>query len=62
MIWPDLLEQSVADATPIRLLVGDDPAEFAETFLANYPGGSWNRKERMRLADSIDHAIAEQVK
>ncbi len=56
----DLLEQSVADATPIRALVGDDPSEFAEAFLDNYAGGSWIRKERARLADSIDHAIEEQ--
>lgn len=58
----DLLEQSVADGTPIRLLVGDEPAEFAETFLDNYPGGSWIRKERTRLAESIEHAVAEQAK
>lgn len=53
----DLLEQSVADATPIRSLVGDDPAEFAEAFLDNYAGGSWIRKERARLASSIASAI-----
>lgn len=53
----ELLEQSVADATPIRALVGDDPSEFAEAFLDNYAGGSWIRKERARLATSIDSAI-----
>ncbi len=58
----ELLEQSVADSTPIRSLVGDDPSEFAETFLENYAGGSWIRKERSRLAESIDHAIDEQMK
>lgn len=56
----DLFEQSVADATPIRALVGDDPSEFAETFLDNYAGGSWIRKERTRLAESIQRAIEEQ--
>ena len=56
----DLFEQSVADETPIRALVGDDPSEFAETFLDNYEGGSWIRKERARLADSIDRAVAGQ--
>jgi len=53
----DLLEQSVADDTAIRSLVGDDPSEFAEAFLDNYAGGSWIRKERKRLAESIDHAV-----
>lgn len=57
----DLLEQSVADGVSIRDLVGDDPAEFAETFLANYAGGSWIRKERARLAASIDLAIDESA-
>ena len=56
----DLFEQSVADATPIRSLVGDDPSEFAETFLDNYAGGSWIRKERTRLTESIDRAIDGQ--
>jgi len=56
----DLLEQSVADNTPIRSLVGDDPFEFAEAFLDNYAGGSWIRKERTRLADSIERATRLQ--
>lgn len=55
----DLFEQSVADSTPIRTLVGDDPSEFAETFLDNYAGGSWIRKERARLTESINRAIDE---
>ncbi len=55
----DLVERSAADGTPVRDLVGEDPAEFAETFLENYAGGSWIRKERRRLAESIDRAVAE---
>ncbi|MCU1508766.1 MAG: hypothetical protein JWQ12_1031 [Glaciihabitans sp.] len=58
----DLFEQSVADGTPIRTLVGDDPSEFAETFLDNYAGGSWIRKERARLTESINRSIEEQKK
>jgi DNA-binding ferritin-like protein (Dps family) len=53
----ELLEQSVVDATPIRTLVGEDPCEFADTFLDNYAGGSWIRKERTRLAVAIDRAV-----
>ena len=56
----ELLEQAVADGTPVRDVVGDDPVEFAEAHLANYPQGSWIQKERARLAatiaDAIDHA------
>lgn len=54
-----LLEQGAADRTPVRDIVGEDPVEFAETFLANYPQGSWISKERARLADTIARAIAE---
>ena len=36
----DLFEQAAADGTPIREIVGEDPVEFAETFLQNYSKGS----------------------
>ncbi|SDH68247.1 DUF1048 domain-containing protein [Agrococcus jejuensis] len=52
-----LLEQGLADGTPVRDVVGDDPVEFAEAHLANYPQGSWIQKERTRLATSIADAI-----
>ncbi|GAA3417379.1 DUF1048 domain-containing protein [Streptosporangium vulgare] len=50
----DLFEQSVADGTPIREVVGEDPVEFAEAFLRNYPGGQWIVRERERLTGAID--------
>jgi DNA-binding ferritin-like protein (Dps family) len=52
----DLLEQSVAADTPIRDVLGSDPVEFADTFMENYGGGSWIRKERARLEKAIDRA------
>ncbi len=52
----DLFEQSAASGTPIRDIVGDDPVEFVEDFLANYAEGSWIIKERKRLTDAIDAA------
>ncbi|GAB3556010.1 hypothetical protein GCM10027404_33740 [Arthrobacter tumbae] len=55
----DLLEQSVAAGTPIRNVVGTDPTEFAESFMQNYGGGSWIRKERDRLGKAIDRAEEE---
>lgn len=54
----DLFEQSAADATPVRDVVGQDPVEFAEAFLANYPDGQWITREQARLADAIDRAAA----
>src|SRR6478735_4812869 len=52
----DLFEQGAADGTPIRAIVGDDPVEFAETFLANYSEGQWINKERVRLTEAIADA------
>ena len=54
-----LLEQGSADGATVRAIVGEDPVEFAEAFLANYPQGSWISKERARLADRIATAIDE---
>jgi DNA-binding ferritin-like protein (Dps family) len=56
----DLFEQSAANGTPIRAIVGDDPVEFAETFLRNYAEGQWINKERARLTEAIDRAAAEE--
>ncbi len=56
----DLFEQSAASRTPIRAIVGDDPVEFAETFLANYSQGQWIDKERQRLTETIDRVAGDE--
>ncbi|AKE91338.1 DUF1048 domain-containing protein [Rhodococcus aetherivorans] len=56
----DLFEQSAADGTPIRAVVGEDPVEFAEAFLRNYPEGQWISKERERLTDTIDRVAGPE--
>ncbi len=53
----DLFEQSAADGTSVRAVVGDDPVEFVEDFIRNYGDGSWLRKERRRLVGAIDEAV-----
>jgi len=50
----DLFEQSVANGTPVRAIVGNEPVEFAEAFLRNYPEGQWISRERERLTSAID--------
>jgi DNA-binding ferritin-like protein (Dps family) len=55
----DLFEQSAASETPVRAVVGEDPVEFAEAFLRNYPEGSWINRERERLASAIERAAEE---
>jgi len=57
----DLFEQGAADGTPIRDIVGDDPVEFAEAFLRNYPAGQWIRRERERLINAIESAAGEDT-
>ena len=57
----DLFEQSAANGTPIREIVGQDPVEFAETFLQNYSEGQWINKERERLNSAIDRAAGQDT-
>jgi len=54
--FADLWERAVADGTPVRAIVGDDPVEFAESFAAAYTGKRWIDKERARLTKAIEDA------
>jgi DNA-binding ferritin-like protein (Dps family) len=56
----DLFEQSAANGTPIRAVVGEDPVDFAETFLQNYSEGQWINKERERLINAIDRIAGNE--
>ena len=55
----DLFEQSAASTTPVREVVGEDPVEFAEAFLQNYPEGSWVTGERDRLTSALQRAAGD---
>ncbi|TDP96428.1 DNA-binding ferritin-like protein (Dps family) [Labedaea rhizosphaerae] len=57
----DLFEQSAAAGTPIRDIVGEDPVEFVDTFVRNYPIGQWRVRERTRLVRGIQRAAGETV-
>ena len=50
----ELFEQAAADGTPVRAVVWEDPVDFAEAFLRNYPEGQWIGRERERLTGTID--------
>jgi DNA-binding ferritin-like protein (Dps family) len=56
----DLFEQSAAHGTPVREVVGEDPVEFADAFLRNYPEGQWISRERDRLTSALDRAAGEE--
>ncbi|HEX6128564.1 MAG TPA: DUF1048 domain-containing protein [Candidatus Limnocylindria bacterium] len=57
----DLFEQSAANGTPVREIVGEDPVEFAEAFLRNYPEGHWIIREQERLVSAIERAAGEDT-
>jgi DNA-binding ferritin-like protein (Dps family) len=57
----DLFEQSAANGTLVREVVGEDPVEFAEAFVRNYPEGQWISRERERLTRSIERAAGEEA-
>lgn len=52
----ELWERASADGTPVRSIVGDDPAAFADEFVQAYSGKHWADKQRERLARAIDQA------
>ncbi|MEU0478527.1 DUF1048 domain-containing protein [Streptosporangium sp. NPDC006013] len=57
----DLFEQSAADGTPIRGIFGEDPVEFVEAFVANYPIGQYRTRERNRFTGAIERAAGENT-
>ena len=57
----DLFEQGAASGTPVREIVGEDPVEFAEAFIKNYPQGQWIVRERDRLTSAIERAEKEDA-
>ena len=54
--FADLWERAAADGTPVRAVVGDDPVDFAQTFVQAYTGKQWIDKERARLTRAIEDA------
>ena len=56
----ELMEQAVADGTALKDVIGEDPVDFAEEFLANYTDSQWINKEKARLRKSIDHVTNQQ--
>ncbi|MFJ8691393.1 DUF1048 domain-containing protein [Streptomyces roseolilacinus] len=58
----DLFEQAAADGTPIREIVGEDPAEFVEEFARNYSDGGYvPARARKQLTDGIASATGEKT-
>ncbi len=58
----DLFEQSAANRVPIRQVVGEDPVEFIEAFVRNYPEDHWIHRERERLTNAINDATEKEAR
>ena len=56
----DLFEQSAANGTPIREVIGEDPVAFIEAFVQNYPEGHWRAREREQFISTIERIEREQ--
>jgi DNA-binding ferritin-like protein (Dps family) len=54
--FADLWERAAADGTPVRAIVGENPVDFADTFVQAYAGTQWIDKERARLTKAIEDA------
>ena len=50
----DLFEQSATNGTSVRAVVGENPVEFADAILRNYPEGQWISRERERLTNAVN--------
>jgi len=57
----DLWERAAIDGTPVSVIVGEDPIEFAESFAQAYGGKRWIDKERARLNEAVDKANAKEA-
>lgn len=55
----DLFEEAEASGTPLQDVVGEDPVEFAEGFMRNYPQPAWIAKQRERLTRSLKNVTEE---
>lgn len=55
----DLFERAAVDGMPVRAVVGEDPVEFADAFMANYADSQWISRERRRLIETIDRSAGD---
>lgn len=59
--FADLFEQAAADGTPVRMVVGADSVEFAETFFRHYSHGQWISKEREPSVSAVEREIYKEI-
>jgi DNA-binding ferritin-like protein (Dps family) len=52
----DLFEQSAETKTPIREIVGENPADFAEAFISNYTKDTWRDRQVRKVNEALEAA------
>ncbi|MEN9751698.1 MAG: hypothetical protein RLZZ600_745, partial [Actinomycetota bacterium] len=51
-----LFEQSAETKTPIREIVGENPADFAEAFISNYTKDTWRDRQVRKVNEALEAA------
>lgn len=51
-----MFQESASENVPVQNIVGDDPVEFAESIMAQYPDDQWLFKYRERLRTQVKEA------
>lgn len=57
VIFEDLLQlfaDAAAESRPIKEIVGEDPVQFADEIMAEYPEVLWINKTRKKLRDEFE--------
>lgn len=52
----ELFEQIAAAKTPIREIVGENPADFAEAFVSTYSTEGWRARQTQKVREALDAA------
>lgn len=55
-----MFQENTAENVPVKNVVGDDPVEFAETIMAQYPDALWLIKYRNQLRDKVTEAQSHE--
>lgn len=48
--------QVAATKTPLREIVGENPADFAEAFVSNYNTEGWRARQTQKVREALDNA------
>ncbi|MCH5462750.1 DUF1048 domain-containing protein [Lactobacillus sp. LC28-10] len=51
-----MFQESAAENVPVQQVIGDDPVEFAENIMTQYPEELWLIKYRTRLRQQVKKA------